>query len=450
MKFLFKIILIISLLFYKSGFSQVDKWIQKSEKLSNKKFEKEIRLSKYNLDTNENLSKINKWKSNTSISGENIYNQILNWNKYTTPKKTGIIVKNTIQLDSTSFPFYTYIPKNYSASKRTKLLIYYRGGWISRSHFPENIDKEIVIENPTFNYLDTYNIIEVYPAVKDDLAIYGRYGYEQLRKIVQKTKQQFNIDDNQVYLAGFSDGGRTALNIAYLVPTTFATIFTINGTINSSKVNFANFSNRKMVSFIAENDEIVHNQYPISIAEKANEWDADWTLYFLKDKPHFYTPYQAEVLPTLFKHIQTSGRNPYPNSIIYHKSYDYKEFTNIDWLHIKTDTKRDKENWHHVSKTSIIKAKGDIDTFNYGEKLAQANATYFNNTFDIKTSLVKEIDIYISPLMVNLNLPIKVIINGKEVFNDKINYDKQFIIKEFERNFDRKQVWVNKISLAVE
>ena len=450
MKSLLKITILVTLLFFQVGFSQVTTWQEKAEKLSNDTFEKAIQPSKFRITSNPSLSLIQNWKSDPAISGENVYTKIIGWNDFLEPKKTGIIVKHQVKLDTTLFPYYTYIPENYSNKKPTKLLIYYRGGWISRDTFPENIDKEIVSENPTFKYLDHYNIIEIFPAVKSDLAIYGRYGYEHLRKMVLQTKQLFNIDDNQVYLAGFSDGGRTVLNIAYLAPTNYAAFFTINGTINSSKANFPNFSNRKIVSFMAEDDGLVPYQYPSSMAQKANEWNADWTLHLLKGKQHFYYPYEAEVLPLLFQHIENTHRNPYPNAILYHKSYDYKEFTNIDWLQITTDSKKEPEDWHHTSMTTIMRSKDEIDTFNYGEKTAQVEATYFNNTFTVKASLVNDIDIYISPLMVNVKIPVIVIVNGKEVFNEMIDYNKDFIIEQFENNFDRKQVWINKVHLKVE
>ena len=52
--------------------------------------------------------------------------------------------------------------------------------------------------------------------------------------------------------------------------------------------------------------------------------------------------------------------------------------------------------------------------------------------------------------MVDLKRPVIIKINEKEVFNERITFDKNFIIGEFIKKFDRKQVWINKINLKVE
>ncbi|MEM6684796.1 MAG: hypothetical protein AAF617_03280 [Bacteroidota bacterium] len=393
-------------------FCQVQEWQEKAAKLSDVDFANTIE----NLTTiapSPKLSNIQSWKSDKLLTSASVYQEITTWNTYTQPKRTGVITKMDIMLQSQKVPVYIYIPTNYKSDRPTKLLIYYRGGWMSRKEYPENIAKEIVLENPTFSMLDKYNVIEVYPALKQDLAIYGMFGYAHLRKIVAATKKQLNIDDNKVYLAGFSDGGRTVLNIAYLAPTAYAAFFTINGTINNSNAYFPNFSNRKLVSFMAENDGIVDYRYMTSMAQKSQEWNADWILYMLKDKPHFYYPYASQILPVLFAHIKNSTRNPYPNTITYHKAYDYEEFTNIDWLGLKVNTKKTKEKWHYERATSIVLNKEKTDTFVYGENIAQVEAHYFNNTFTVKVSLVEEVDIYISPLMVNMTMPVVIQVNGK-------------------------------------
>lgn len=432
------------------SFSQTKNWEEHAENLSDKKFELKIQPSKYNLESNHFIDEIDSWKTDKNLTGEDIYTKIVNWKKYPKPKKTGIIIERKTTLDSTySVPYYIYIPKNYSPNLPTKLLVYYKGGWISRDHFPDNVAKEIVIDNPTFSYLDKYNVIEIFPALKNDLAIYGFYGYKHLRKMVAETKQVLNIDDNQVYLAGFSDGGRTTYNVAFLTPSQFASFYSINGVFNSLKMNYPNFSNRSITSYIAKKDKISYYKLSLAVAKKANEFGSNWSINLL-DKEHFYFPYEKEILPKMFTQINNSYRNPFPNKIIYHKDYDFNELKGIDWLHIKTNTKREPEKWHYSSKVSIPLISKENDTFIYGENTSQVTANYFNNTFEIKASLVDEIEIYISPLMVDVNRPVKVIINQKEVYNQEVTFDKNFIINEFVKKFDRKQIWINKINLKVE
>jgi hypothetical protein len=74
-------------------------------------------------------------------------------------------------------------------------------------------------------------------------------------------------------------------------------------------------------------------------------------------------------------------------------------------------------------------------------------ANYNNNAFDIETSRVTEIALFISPIMINLANPVVVIINGTEVFNKKVAGDKLFLLTNFTTNFDRKALWIGSINI---
>lgn len=51
--------------------------------------------------------------------------------------------------------------------------------------------------------------------------------------------------------------------------------------------------------------------------------------------------------------------------------------------------------------------------------------------------------------MVDLNKKIKVYVNGKLRFKKKMTYDKTFMLTSFNRNYDRKQLWVNQIEIKL-
>ncbi|MEN0006489.1 MAG: hypothetical protein AAF798_20220 [Bacteroidota bacterium] len=430
-------------------YSQSPNWQELAATTSDAAFSKLLASQAYGLSSNPYLEEIATWERE-NISGAAIFQKIQSWDKYPKPNKTGVIIKQEVQLDSTySAPFYIYLPTSYDPSIPTKLLIYYKGGWISRDELPDNVDKEIVIDNPTFPYLEEYNVIQVFPALSRKLAIFGFYGYKHLRKMLTQTKKLLNIDDNRVYLAGFSDGGRTVYNIAFLRPDDFAAFFPINGVFNNSRMNYPNFANRKITSFLGLQDNLIFPSFAFSVAETAQSFGADWGIHTY-DGPHFYYPFEKEIMPILFGQLENTTRNPFPSQIIYHKDYEFNEFTGMDWLNVVVD-EQGTPTKHHYSKQVIIETTPtERDTIDYGTTSAQIEANYFNNTFNLTTSLVKAVDIYISPLMVDLNRPVRILVNGKEMFNDIVTYDKAFLIRQFKGHFDRKQVWVNKITIALD
>lgn len=412
-------------------------------------FSKKINPEKYKIAGNPALEQLSQLAISNNISDSALYQQLKNWNNYPTPSKRGVICEYRLQLDSNyRVPYLVYIPKNYDPTHKTSLLIYYKGGWISRKKLPADYAKEIVTDNPTFDYLDENNSIEIFPALESKLAIYGNYGYKHLTEMIAQTKKLFNIDDNKVFLSGFSDGGKTVYLSSNLIPSAFACFYPINGSIVSPPF-YPNYVNRPICSFVADKDELTDYRSILTKAAYALSLGADWQYRQLKGKKHMYFSYQNEVLPYMFENMKSKYRNPYPTSVTYQLSYNYKDFTGIDWIQMKVNTDKKTSAFHFTDSIRTFSADGEERNYRYGEKTGQLKATCFNNTYTIEASLVDEVDIYISPMMVDLNSPIKVIINGKEVFSEKLTYSKTFMVDRFNHYFDREQLWVNKITLSV-
>ncbi len=366
--------------------------------------------------------------------------------KYPAPKKKGIICEYKIKLDTNyTVPFLVYIPKNYDPKRKTTLLLYFKGGWLSRNKIPKEYAKEIINDNPTFSYLDKYNVIEIFPALESDLMINYKYGYKHLAGIVAQTKKLFNIDDNKVFLSGFSDGGKTVYMAANLTATMFACFYSINGAIISSPY-FPNYTNRPIYSFVASKDELNDYRSIKTKADYVNKIGGSWTYREIPNEGHNYFPYEQKILPILFEHLINTNRNPLSNKIEYNRAFnDDNDFKGIDWIQIKVNLDKKPNEIHKTDSVETFWGSGESYNYRYGAKVGQLKARCFDNTYFLTTSLIDEVTIYVSPLMINLDLPIKVILNRKEIFNAKVEYSKEFMKDNFMDNFDRGQIFINKI-----
>lgn len=423
------------------------KWITQKDSAA---WERLLDPANYGLQQNTPVALPDQWLSDTAISADSLFYLISNWDQYRQPKKTGVICRFWVQLDTNvRVPYLVYIPKGYDARRKTTLLVYYKGGWMSRQRFPNQYWKEIVTDNPSFDYLDAANIIEIFPVLRQDLAIYGKYGYDHLKLMVRDTRERFNIDDNKIFLTGFSDGGKSVYNTSFLLQTSFACFYAINGSFPSSP-DYPNFSNRPVFSIVAEKDEL---SVPKSISSKAayaSSLGASWTYYELAGKKHMYHRYAHTVWPLLLQHMQATSRQPLPVHISYDRSSNYAAFTGIDWLQINVNTKLRPAAHHFTDSVHTFSMDGEDRSYLYGEETGQVRAQYFNNRFTITTSLIDTLTIYISPLMVNLEKPVSVVVNGKELFNGVVPASKTFMAQWFMNSFDRSQLFVNKITLAID
>ena len=134
---------------------------------------------------------------------------------------------------------------------------------------------------------------------------------------------------------------------------------------------------------------------------------------------------------------------------------DGKDVENIEKLsELKTFKKRgDEVSLTVLRKDKDVKLFGQFpeidfyDAFILNKPSGAIIAKYWGNHFDIETSRVEEVTLFIHPDMVNLEIPVTVNINGNEVFNEHIGIDREFMIENFKTNFDRKAIWVNRMIL---
>ena len=89
---------------------------------------------------------------------------------------------------------------------------------------------------------------------------------------------------------------------------------------------------------------------------------------------------------------------------------------------LSIDTSLPKAAWHTELNTKMYNKRDriymDIPYYEFN-KSAAVNAFYNNNSFNIYTSRAKEIEILISPVMINLEDTVKITVNDRLVFNEK-------------------------------
>ena len=423
------------------------KFLAKVEKAKTK-FAKDLLPENYGVFENPAIKKVESWKVDSTVSAEEFFRRISEFNEFPQPKKTGIFVKFTNQFsDKVTAPFYVYIPTKYDAAKSHSLVVYSQGGWFQRKEFSPDEAKDFVFENPVLPLVEKENMLEIFPAGKNTVGTYQFEGIENIRQIVAKVKQIFNVDDNRVYLMGFSDGGTGAYRTAVFMPTNFASFYPINGRPFPSN-QFANMNNRPLYSLSSTKDGVVEIALIRSIFDFAKTVGADWTYREVTDQNHYYLPFIEEYLPAIFSHLKSVSRNPFRNELNWETSWE--AIGKIDWLEIsEVDLKRPRPDWHKIHVWTKRSSEGDEKIVS-GDESAAIQAKYYNNTFEIKTSCVAKFTLNLHPTIIDFNQPVKVNVNGKEVFNQKVSLDKDFMAKTFIENSDRSLLWVNKILIEVE
>lgn len=150
----------------------------------------------------------------------------IEFNKY---DNSGILLTENMCIDGISRPYYLYIPESYNFLKKSPLIVYLHGG-VGREEIIDDEDfREYINENPFVELAEKNNYILLFPTGQIDALWWDSVGVANILTQIYTTKKYFNIDDNKVFMTGFSDGASGSFFFAMCHPTTFTGFIPLNG-----------------------------------------------------------------------------------------------------------------------------------------------------------------------------------------------------------------------------
>lgn len=412
----------------------------------------------------------NKIKNDPNIDASQAISLISNFNTFPKIDKLGIeyLFFYTDSLFG-EIPVRVYVPNRYDNTKSNPVILLLHGAeGQSRFSF---VDRKLMkyISQDSIDYTNdffvdflknenSYIIIRPIADVTKDFRwavnrseLTSTPTIKTLTDIVIYLKRFLNIDDNRVYSWGHSDGSDGTFALAVLKPAIFAGFVGYNSMLTQilGQVYPRNMKNKPFYLVHSDLDDLrpiqqTRLQVKTLDSLKAPVIYKEYLGYSHDDKHLDLDAQNAKSF------IQSVTRNPYPKTLIWESENSL--YNQIDWLKIKTlSTEDNAETWHkdinQKGYNRVDKKFDDWDYYIYKNKSGAVIAEFNNNTFIVKTSRVDEIELFISPVMVNLQNPVIVEINGKIMYNRKIDADKSFLLSEFNKNYDRKIFWVNSITV---
>ncbi|WP_028296866.1 hypothetical protein [Olivibacter sitiensis] len=376
--------------------------------------------------------------------------QIKSFHDFDTPNEKGIWTLYQIKVNDTlTIPYLLYIPDSYTSSKSTPLYVYLHGAVVNRSAFsnPAHIPngKEIKIMDRT---KDSFIL---YPFGKKDFGwIYQQEAFETILREIVQVKSRYNIDDNKVYVGGHSNGGSGAFWLALNKPSMFAAFFGLNflPKVYTGNTTIKNLGNDKTFYGISGIEDDVF-PYPLvnQIYTFSREQGANWRNYAFHGS-HGLAFNHVDSINFLFDTLATHRRNPFPNEI-YWETDDVRN-GRYAWIAIsKLDTVGERADWHQPLNPMVTQnGKTEQATFTKS-KSGAVRATIRDNIITIESSCVAQIELYLSPDMIDFDKQVKIYVNGKNTFNFKPQMSKETILNEFLKTKNRKFIVASIIKLGV-
>jgi predicted esterase len=418
---------------------------------------------------NEVENILNQLQSNKAIDADSTFKVLRHWNKFPEIEKTGCDY-NYYYNDAVygRVPLHVYIPASYKRSVKNSAVVMLHGA-VGMSKFNDIDSLANSEEDVLFDALKAQNYIVIRPIADKSKQFdwvtskyshgneyYINLTFKVLNDILTSLKKVLNIDDSRVYAFGHSDGSDGAVGLGIYKPNAFAGVVGYNSMLNNIFARdyyIRNIQNRPTYLVHSDLDDlrpILMTRAIVDSLKKTDKqlWYKEYTGY-----QHFDKHLDIDV-PLACKFMNGISRNPFGDSI-YWETYLNGPYSACDWLEIsKVDTAAKPANWHQpLNVPSYDKGKKEWRDGPYYfdlNKSATVKANYKDNTFNLQTSGITEVALKISPTMVNLNKPVNVTANGKQIFKAMVKADKNYLLNNFAQTADRDAIWVNSIKLKVD
>ncbi|REC60769.1 hypothetical protein DRF65_19350 [Chryseobacterium pennae] len=397
---------------------------------------------------------------------EALYREIKNFNPYEPKKDRDYSIAFKIN-DSATTSFIIHLPQNYNPQKKYSLLFFLHGAVRNNELIDyQRADWNLGGWNRYYTkYAEPDDVILVFPrASKQYNWMLSDHGFFMIPGMLKQIKKSINIDDNKVFISGHSNGATGSFSYLMKQPTQFSGFYGFNTypKVFTGGTFVENIKNRSFINFSTDNDYYYPPNANDDFTKLMNGISADYKEYCYNGFPHWFPQFNESepAYQILFKDLKNRKRNPFPKEISW--EFDDNRYGNIDWISdIKLDTLNKTIRQHkelnftinkwlaYDDKDSLIAKQVDKKAFDFPRKSGKIKAVYDHNVFRIETSDIKSFSVNISPEAVDLKEKVKVYVNGKLYFSEKVIYNREFMLQNFNDTKDREQIWINYINVKI-
>ena len=371
--------------------------------------------------------------------------------------------------DTLEFPYLVQLPPNFDANKRYPLIVVLHGA-VGRQTMMRDVADSIGVNFFGREFAEQASqsgMIAVFPystskynwMMPDD-------GFDLVPQLVRQVKKMYPVNDRRVYVAGHSNGATGAFSYLMKQPGLFAGFAGVNNRpqVRTGGTFLKNAVNRSFYNIATDLDYYFPLEGHRALTSLAKQLGVDWQNHEISgNRNHSYMigsrdSTAKEAYRQLFKYLSGKERNPFQPALYW--ECDEIRHGRCDWLEITgLDTLEKKASWHedvNVAATGwrdIIKPEILLDStsnaFEFPRRSGAVRASYANNRFELITSRVKSVALYLSPEMVDFSRPVEVFVNGKLLYNSSVSPDRSFMLSEYSREMDHQAVWTNRVLLKI-
>jgi poly(3-hydroxybutyrate) depolymerase len=287
--------------------------------------------------------------------------------------------------------------------------------------------------------------IYVLPSGWDEAAWWHTNQIENILRVLDRLKRQYNVDESHVYLTGISDGGTGVYYMALRETTPWSAFLPLNGSIvvlgNPSiradgNLHLSNLTNKPFFIVNGGRDPlypVTHVQTHIDVFKRIGvpleyrpQPDAGHdTSWWPAERAHFE------------EFVRSHPRVPHPDQ--------------VSWETERTD-RFNRAHWLVIDKLGAAASDVDLEDLNFlphPRRSGRADVRRHGNRIDARTHGVAELTLLLSPEVFDFTKPITVTVNGREVSNADVTRDPAVLFKWAAIDNDRTMLYGAELKIRV-
>lgn len=377
---------------------------------------------------------------------DSVYSYLKKGKPYNSEVKKGFIEHSFTNKQGVEHPNIVFIPYNYNPVKKYQVQISLHGGV---SNFDMNAVYRYV------NRVDTswrsVNKICIFPSGWALSKWWSYKQYENISNLLRFVKENYNVDENDIYFTGVSDGATGIFYQSNFYQTPFSCYLPfIGGMEMLSFLTDKQFylKNYQGLSFLIVNgrkDEIFNIDYVVPTVRELNKV-AEEVKFFVVDSARHNTRWYPVLEDTINCFIKTHKRNPYPNNI-YYATEKPDTFSRKFWVKIERIGKANEGNVEDVNQVILNNEK--LSLFPRRKLFAQIEVKKDGNKVFVKTENVKKYTLLISPDHFDTSKPIEVYTNDLLSYEGIVPKSLSTLLKYYTEDFDRTMLFSSELSISV-
>ena len=355
-------------------------------------------------------------------------------------KETDAVIQRTLTTEYGRREFETlvYIPGNYTPQKRYKLLVALHG---TGGHGSGYIQAWL----PWLR--KRHDIILAAPTITGEPWGGSRTAHSHVHTLIKQLSQEFAIDADRVYLDGMSMGGHAAFRIGCFRADRFAgLICRAHGPIFLPDAKgggprfLENLNNTPLYWIVGQTDPGIPIERMRRGQARLQELKYDVTYL---EKPGGHEAYLDEN-DNILKWIEDNKRELYPKQIVFHTNRP--DYQRMGWVEIAKFAGRPPA----TVRTLDFEGKTAGTRKEYLQN-AVVNATCDRATNSIVASTkgVRQLGIYLSDEMLDLDAPVKIRVNGRLLWQKPLRRSLEILLEDSRLRGDRSMVYSARVVLNV-